>query len=67
MQGVEAVVAEKLCSGADPASVLPTARLVTSLASEKTGFVSGIHAGNIGRAACALGAGRQAPDDKLGD
>ena len=62
-------VAAALC-GLDAekaAAAIPAAKDVTKLAAEETGFVSGIHAEKIGRAALLLGAGRQIPTGILGN
>jgi len=46
-------------------TVLPSAKFVTDLVSEESGFVDYIDARAIARLACSLGAGRSNPEDKL--
>ena len=66
MKDVDVSVARALCRGSQPASVLPVAPPTTKLTCAQTGYISHLHAGQIGQACFLLGAGRQAPGDTVG-
>lgn len=63
-QGVERELAERLVAPNNE-NVLKPAKFKTKLVSERAGYITTLHARNIARIACDLGAGRKAPGDLL--
>ncbi len=51
--------------GGDIEAVLPEARVKREIRAEKAGYISHMDAEKIGRAACALGAGRMTKEEKI--